>query len=80
MALKVCLAGATGWAGSELARGIAKADDLSLVAAVARRSAGRVLGDVLGEPRLAGRIHAIAAEALAEPSSTPSRPARRRTS
>jgi 4-hydroxy-tetrahydrodipicolinate reductase len=67
MALKVCLAGATGWAGSELARGIAKADDLSLVAAVARRSAGRVLGDVLGEPRLAGRIHASAAEALAEP-------------
>ena len=67
MALKVCLAGATGWAGSELARGIAKADDLSLVAAVARRSAGRVLGDVLGEPRLAGHIHASAAEALAEP-------------
>jgi len=67
MALKVCLAGATGWAGSELARGIAKADDLSLVAAVARQSAGRVLGDVLGEPRLTGRIHPTAAEALAQP-------------
>ena len=67
MALNVCLAGATGWAGSELARGIAKADDLTLVAAVARQSAGRVLGEVLGLPRLTGRIHATAAEALAVP-------------
>ena len=67
MALTVCLAGATGWAGSELARGIAKADDLSLIAAVARQRAGRVLGEVLGEPRLTGRIHATAAEALAQP-------------
>ena len=65
--LKVCLAGATGWAGSELARGIAKTADLSLVAAVARKQAGRVLGEVLGEPRLTGPIYASAAEALANP-------------
>jgi 4-hydroxy-tetrahydrodipicolinate reductase len=31
MVLKVCLAGATGWAGSELARSIAKTSDLALV-------------------------------------------------
>lgn len=49
---RVCLAGATGWAGSELARGIAAARDLDLVAAVSRTHAGRKLGDVLGEPRL----------------------------
>ncbi len=67
MAIQVCLAGATGWAGSELARSIAKTDDVTLVAAVARKEAGRVLGDVLGEPRLAGRIHASAAAALATP-------------
>ena len=67
MELKVCLAGATGWAGSELARGIAGAPGLSVVAAVARKHAGRVLGDVLGEPRLACRIYASAAEALANP-------------
>ena len=67
MALKVCLAGATGWAGSELARSIAKAADLTLVAAVARQQAGRVLGDVLDEPNLTGRIFASAAEALANP-------------
>ena len=65
--IKVCLAGATGWAGSELARSIAHAADLALVAAVARRDAGRVLGEVLGEPRLIGRIYASAAEALASP-------------
>ena len=34
MSLKVCVAGATGWAGSELARGIAAAGDLALVSAV----------------------------------------------
>ena len=65
--LNVCLAGATGWAGSELARSIAKTDDLALVAAVARKHAGQVLGDVLGEPQLTGRIFASAAEALANP-------------
>lgn len=67
MVLRVCLAGATGWAGSELARGIAKTPDLDLVAAVARKHAGRVLGEVVGEPLLAGHIYASAAEALATP-------------
>ncbi|WP_108470617.1 4-hydroxy-tetrahydrodipicolinate reductase [Rhodanobacter thiooxydans] len=67
MPLKVCLAGATGWAGSELARGIAAADDLALVAAVSRRQAGRSLGEVLGEPELAAPVFASAAEALARP-------------
>jgi 4-hydroxy-tetrahydrodipicolinate reductase len=67
MSLKVCVAGATGWAGSELARGIAKADDLSFVAAVARKHAGQNLGDVLGEPRLQVPIFAGATEALTQP-------------
>lgn len=63
--IRVCLAGATGWAGSALARGIAHAQDLALVAAVARRHAGQLLGDVLGEPLLPTPIFATAAEALA---------------
>ncbi len=65
--ISVCLAGATGWAGSELARGIARCEDMSVVAAVGRRHAGQILGDVLNEPRLTGPIFATAAEALASP-------------
>lgn len=67
MTIDVCLAGATGWAGSALARGIAAASDIRLVAAVSRRHAGRPLGEVLDEPRLSCPIHASAAQALAEP-------------
>src|SRR5436853_7413274 len=59
MAIAVCLAGATGWAGSELARAISGCDDLQLVGAVGRRHAGQKLGDVV--------VAATAAEALARP-------------
>lgn len=65
--IKVCLAGATGWAGSELARGIARTPDITLVGAVARRQAGRSLGDVLSVPSLTTTVSATAAEALATP-------------
>ncbi len=67
MVLNVCLAGATGWAGSELARSIATTTDLTLVSAVSRSHAGRVLGEVLDEPPLTGHVHATVAEALVEP-------------
>lgn len=67
MTIRVCLAGATGWAGSALARSIAQADGIELVAAVSRTHAGRSLGDVLGESRLSCPIYATAAEALAHP-------------
>lgn len=67
MTIRVCLAGATGWAGSTLARHIAHTEDIELVAAVSRSHAGRALGEVLGEPRLTGSIYATAGEALAQP-------------
>jgi 4-hydroxy-tetrahydrodipicolinate reductase len=63
--IRVCLAGATGWAGSELARSIAKVSDITIVAAVSRQHAGRILGDVLGEPRLNCPVLAMAGEAVA---------------
>lgn len=66
MRIKVCLAGATGWAGSELARGIARTDDLALSAAVSRTYAGRELGDALGED-VACPVYSSASEALAHP-------------
>jgi len=65
--LRVCLAGATGWAGSELSRGIARTSDIALVGAVGRRHAGESLGELLGEPRLSAVISASAQEALGIP-------------
>lgn len=67
MTIRVCLAGATGWAGSALARAIAHSDDLELVAAVSRTHAGRTLGKVLDEPSLTCPVYATAREALAHP-------------
>ena len=65
--IKVCLAGATGWAGSELARSIPKAADLTLVAAVSRKHAGRSLGEILAEPLLTCLVYPSAAAALVNP-------------
>jgi len=64
MTINVCLAGASGWAGSAVARAIARSDDITLVSAVSRTHASRILGDVLAEPRLTCRIYASAEEAL----------------
>jgi len=64
MTIKVCLAGATGWAGSALARAIAQTEDIELVSAVSRTQAGRILGNVLDEPRLTAPIYGTAEEAL----------------
>lgn len=65
--IRVCIAGATGWAGSELARAVGNAPDLALVSAVSRTHAGRTLGQVLDEPGLATPIFAAVADALAVP-------------
>lgn len=66
MTIRVCFAGATGWAGSALARAIAHADDMELVAAVSRTHAGRTLGAVLDEPHLTCPVYATTQEALAQ--------------
>ena len=60
----VILAGATGWAGSALARAIAAAPDLALVGAVSRSHAGRQLGEVLGMAGLDCPVHASADASL----------------
>jgi 4-hydroxy-tetrahydrodipicolinate reductase len=66
MPIRVCLAGATGWAGSALARAIAQTEDVELVAAVSRAHAHHILGEVLAEPRLSSPIYATAQEALSQ--------------
>ncbi len=67
MSIRLVLAGATGWAGSALARAIAKTDDITLVSAVSRTHAKEILGDVLDEPLLKCPIYATAQSALAHP-------------
>lgn len=65
MTIRVCLAGATGWAGSAVARAIAQSEDITLVSAISRTHATHTLGDVLAEPRLTCPVYATAREALA---------------
>lgn len=48
MTIKVCVAGATGWAGSALTRAIHASQDLELVGAISRRNKGQTVQDVLG--------------------------------
>lgn len=62
--LKVCIAGATGWAGSELSRGIFDASDMELVAAVSRSQAGKTLGETIGIEGLATPIFETVEDAL----------------
>jgi 4-hydroxy-tetrahydrodipicolinate reductase len=58
--IRVCLAGATGWVGEPLSAAIDAADDLELVAAIARRSGGQRAGGLT----ISGSVE----EALAVPS------------
>lgn len=62
--IRVCLAGATGWAGAALSRGIFEAADMELVAAISRSYAGQVLGDVLDINGLTTPIFATTDNAL----------------
>jgi 4-hydroxy-tetrahydrodipicolinate reductase len=62
--LKICVAGATGWAGSALSKGIISSEDLGLVAAISRSHAGKTLGEVIGVEGLATPIYGTAEEAL----------------
>jgi len=48
MAIRVCVAGVSGWTGSEVARGVIASEDMTLTGAVARSTAGRDVGEVLG--------------------------------
>ena len=64
MTIRICLAGATGWAGSALSRGIYEAPDMELVAAISRSHAGQVLGKVVGIEGLKTPVFGNGTEAL----------------
>ncbi|MCG8468024.1 MAG: 4-hydroxy-tetrahydrodipicolinate reductase [Gemmatimonadetes bacterium] len=48
MGIRICVAGATGWTGSAVVRGILETDDLELVGAVSRGAAGTSVAEALG--------------------------------
>lgn len=62
--IRVCLAGATGWAGAALSQGIFEAPDMELVSAISRSYAGQVLGEALNIKGFTAPIFATAEEAL----------------
>jgi 4-hydroxy-tetrahydrodipicolinate reductase len=62
--IKVCVAGATGWAGSALSKGIFSTEDVELVSAISRSHAGKLLGEVIGIKGLTAPIYATPEEAL----------------
>jgi 4-hydroxy-tetrahydrodipicolinate reductase len=63
--IRVCVAGAAGWAGSALSKGIFETPDLELVAAVSRSHAGQTLGEAINLKGLTAPVFATASEALA---------------
>src|SRR5438876_5172546 len=67
MAIRVCVAGVSGWTGGEVARAVLASADLELTGAVARRAAGRDVGELLGRSRAGVSVAATLAEALARP-------------
>jgi len=64
MTIKVCLAGATGWAGSALAKAIHAADDMDLVGGVSRTHGGRRLNEAVPDCGSTAILSATAEEAL----------------
>jgi 4-hydroxy-tetrahydrodipicolinate reductase len=73
MAIRVCVAGATGWAGGAVTRHILSAAaasaeaEFALVGAVARQQAGSDIGEALGLPATGVRIAPTVEEALRTP-------------
>lgn len=67
MAIRVCVAGATGWTGRAVTGAILASSDLQLVGAIARRQVGVDIGEALGHGRADVTIVASLEEALAVP-------------
>jgi 4-hydroxy-tetrahydrodipicolinate reductase len=65
--IRVCVAGVSGWTGSEVARAIAASPEFELTGAIARRAAGRDAGEVLGAAANGVTVSATLAAALARP-------------
>src|SRR5262245_53761980 len=67
MAIRVCIAGVSGWTGSAVARAILACSEFELSGAVARRSIGQDVGELLGLAPKGVVVAGTLAEALARP-------------
>ena len=67
MVVRVCVAGATGWAGSAVTRKIMESTEFQLVGAIARKQAGIDIGEALGHDKVGLKIVATLEEALTIP-------------
>jgi 4-hydroxy-tetrahydrodipicolinate reductase len=61
---RICVAGATGWTGRAIAKAVIDEPDLELVGAIARKTAGQDIGEVLGVGTFGVTIVATVDEAL----------------
>lgn len=66
MPIKVCIAGATGWTGSVIAQRLLASPEFMVVGAIARSSAGKDLGEVLGTPAIGITIRSSVEEVIAD--------------
>jgi 4-hydroxy-tetrahydrodipicolinate reductase len=67
MAIRVCVAGVSGWTGSEVTRAVLASSEFELSGAIARRSAGRDVGEVLGVPKTGVAVSGTLDTALIRP-------------
>ena len=67
MAIRVCVAGVSGWTGGEVTRAVLACGEFELTGAVARRPAGRDVGELLGLPAQGVLVSGTLEEALARP-------------
>lgn len=67
MTIRVCVAGATGWAGKPLVEKILEADEFALSGAIARATAGQDIGSVFGRSPAGVTVSLSLDEALARP-------------
>ena len=67
MGIRVCVAGATGWTGSAVTEAILASSEFQLVGAIARRQAGRDIGEAVGHGKADLNIVASLEEVLEVP-------------
>src|SRR6516165_10510164 len=67
MAIRVCVAGATGWVGRLLVKRLLESTDFSLSGAIAQTAAGQDIGTAIGRTPAGLTVSASLDEALSQP-------------